>query len=239
MNDKGIFMLTRISDTITVFSICLGFSSLIFTFEGMLKISASLILLCALLDGVDGVIARLEDRCTREFGVMLDSLSDALAFCVSPAFFSYSILSNFSSGHFLNLILIICAVYVAFGMMRLARFNVRYVEKRKRNGFEGLPTTASGIILSTLLILEFYENSLIYLHPIIMLILSILMIGNSYYPKPRKKEVVIPFSILSISFIISVLLSLHITVITGLLIMVAMGVYVLSPLIPYREWIER
>lgn len=178
------------SDTLTVFSACLGFLSVVFAFEGRLDVGVSLILVCALIDGLDGMVARYEggDEQKMRFGVMLDSFSDSIAFCIAPAIISYRVLVGGlpSSRLMADLVLVVCTLYVACGILRLSRFNVLFSSRSM--GFVGLPTTAAGLLLSSLLSLELAVSSshLLLVHGGMMPVLSILMISSLGYPKPTR-----------------------------------------------------
>jgi len=70
-------------------------------------------------DGLDGRIARLT-KTTSRFGEEFDSLADIVAFGVAPAMLFY-----FSVGiHYGKIGSLLSAIYVVFGAIRLARFNV-------------------------------------------------------------------------------------------------------------------
>ena len=178
------------SDTLTVFSACLGFLSVVFAFEGKLGVAVSLILVCAIIDGLDGMVARYEggDEQKMRFGVMLDSFSDSIAFCIAPAIISYRVLVGGlpSSRLMVDLVLVVCALYVACGILRLSRFNVLFSSRSM--GFVGLPTTAAGLLLSSLLSLELVvpTTRLLWAHGVMIPVLSILMISSLVYPKPTR-----------------------------------------------------
>ena len=241
MNLLDILRLTRVSDTITVFSLSLGFSGIVFVFEQHLLYAAVLVIICALLDGVDGVIARFEDRVTRKFGAMLDSFSDGISFCVLPAIIIYALTRSEwvdADIYALDVMLIVCALYVAFGMMRLARFNIL-----EATGFVGIPTTGAGMIMTTMVIIELNipaaisSTTLPVFNLVLLALLSLLMISDIPYPKPTKKPVLAAFSLLPIALIVSSIIGHNLlTVVFGAGVLTCLLLYVLSPVIP---WIER
>jgi CDP-diacylglycerol---serine O-phosphatidyltransferase len=81
--------------------------------------AAAFVLLGAILDSLDGRIARMTGT-QSEFGVQLDSLSDAIAFGVAPALLMHA----FALREFGSIGLAVCCVYAACAIVRLARFNV-------------------------------------------------------------------------------------------------------------------
>lgn len=93
-----------------------------------------------ILDGVDGRVARLT-RTQSEFGMQLDSLADAIAFGVAPAWLFY----HWGLNHLGGFGLFCAFAYAACAMIRLARFNVTHVadEEVDHRFFQGLPTPAA------------------------------------------------------------------------------------------------
>jgi phosphatidylserine synthase len=73
----------RPANVVTSLSICAGFLALVAT-SSQLALATALVLLAALLDVVDGALARRAGG-DRTFGAQLDSLADLLCFCVVPA----------------------------------------------------------------------------------------------------------------------------------------------------------
>ena len=139
---KGLYILPHL---FTFGNAFFGFCSLIFAARGEHAIAAHLILFGALMDMLDGRIARYLGT-TSLFGVQLDSLSDVLSFCCAPAFLYYSwLLSRW------GLIgAMISFLFVMAGMIRLARFNL--IHDKQTLFFLGLPTTMAGCFLVTVLL---------------------------------------------------------------------------------------
>ena len=74
--------------TLTLIGVCLGISSIKFSLDQNYSLAVILLLFAALLDGLDGRVARLIDG-TSEFGKELDSLTDFVSFGIAPAFILY------------------------------------------------------------------------------------------------------------------------------------------------------
>ena len=73
---------------LTLGGVCLGISSIKFSIDGNYVLAVTLILLAAILDALDGRIARLI-KGTSDFGKELDSLTDFVSFGIAPAFIIY------------------------------------------------------------------------------------------------------------------------------------------------------
>ncbi len=117
--------------------------------------AAWFILIAALLDAMDGKLARAIGR-QSEFGKELDSLSDAVSFGLAPSVLLYTMeFSNWSErGDIFGLAgFLLAALPLTFGCYRLARFNVETsVEGKKNSHFAGLPIpAAAGLIVSYVL----------------------------------------------------------------------------------------
>jgi len=103
----------------TAASIFTGIISLTEAVEGRYATAAWLIFLSLIFDGLDGRVARLTHSCSR-FGMEFDSLADLVAFGVAPAMLLY-----LQEGHrYGRLGILVSALFVIFGAIRLARFNV-------------------------------------------------------------------------------------------------------------------
>ena len=140
---------------LTLGGVCLGISSIKFSIDGNFNLAVILILLAAILDALDGRIARLI-KGTSEFGKELDSLTDFVSFGIAPVLILYFWeLNNYGKlGWAIALIYSVCCV------LRLARFNLTKNENDhewKNNFFEGVPSPAGGLLILTPLIYELTE----------------------------------------------------------------------------------
>ena len=73
---------------LTLIGVCLGISSIKFALDDNYDLAVIFLLFAALLDALDGRIARLI-KGTSEFGKELDSLTDFVSFGIAPAFILY------------------------------------------------------------------------------------------------------------------------------------------------------
>ena len=143
---------------LTLGGVCLGISSIKFSIDGNYSLSVVFILLAAILDALDGRIARLI-KGTSEFGKELDSLTDFVSFGIAPVFILYFWeLNKYGKfGWAITLIYSVCCV------LRLARFNLTKIDSQqlwKSNFFEGVPSPAGGILILMPLIYELADFNL-------------------------------------------------------------------------------
>ena len=143
---------------LTLGGVCLGISSIKFSIDGNYSLAVIFILLAAILDALDGRVARLI-KGTSEFGKELDSLTDFVSFGIAPVFILYFWeLNNYGKlGWAITLIYSVCCV------LRLARFNLTKIDEKqlwKSNYFEGVPSPAGGILILMPLIFELSDLNL-------------------------------------------------------------------------------
>lgn len=152
--------------------------------DALLISACWLILLAALLDGVDGKIARLT-RTQSAFGVNFDSLSDLVSFGVAPSILMYSLLGQGNS----RIAISVCILYTICGALRLARFNVQATKEEKKS-FTGLPIPgAAGVVVSAFIVSRDIDS--VWIHrilPILMVFISYLMVSNITYPSFKSVE---------------------------------------------------
>lgn len=138
--------LTRawIPNSVTAFSVFLGYLSIIAAFEGEAVTAAWLIVMAGVCDLFDGRLARMVGG-TSKFGSYFDSLADAINYGVAPSLLFYELYFHRwgVAGALLSFL------PTVFGALRLARFNVISDEEESGGYFVGLPTTmAAGLLAS-------------------------------------------------------------------------------------------
>ena len=209
---------------LTLIGVCIGLTSIRFALDDKFEFAIIAIILAAVIDGLDGRIARLI-KGTSKVGKELDSLTDMISFGVAPAFIMYFWKLN-TLGRFGWLV---CLIYVICVALRLARFNVNSNQDPswKDNFFEGVPSPAGGILVLTPLIISMTDFNYIQLNydiivPTFFIITSLLLISK--FPSYSFKKIVIqrkttifllfgivlffgllliyPFNVISISIII-------------------------------------
>jgi CDP-diacylglycerol---serine O-phosphatidyltransferase len=133
-----------VPNLITLLALCAGLTAIRMAVEHRLDLALAAIVFAALLDGVDGRIARLL-KGTSRFGAELDSLADFVNFGVAPALILYfwALHDLKSVGWIAALVFAICAG------LRLARFNVMIDDPNRPswagNFFTGIPAPAGAI----------------------------------------------------------------------------------------------
>ena len=177
---------------LTLIGVCIGLTSIRFALDGRFELAIIAIMFAALIDGLDGRIARLI-RGTSKVGKELDSLTDMISFGVAPAFIMFFWKLN-TIGRFGWLL---CLVYVICVALRLARFNVNSNQEPswKDNFFEGVPSPAGGILVLTPLIVSLSGFDLFQLNyeiivPAFFIVTSFLLISK--FPSYSFKKIVIP-----------------------------------------------
>jgi CDP-diacylglycerol--serine O-phosphatidyltransferase len=165
---------------LTLGGVCLGISSIKFSIDGNYNLAVTLILFAAILDALDGRIARLI-KGTSEFGKELDSLTDFVSFGIAPVFVLYFWeLSNYGKlGWAITLIYSVCCV------LRLARFNLTKVDDNqewKKNFFEGIPSPAGGLLILMPLIYDLTDLNIGFdikiLTPYLTIAIAILLVSK-------------------------------------------------------------
>lgn len=130
---------------VTLLALCMGLTAIRFAFEGRFEHAVIAIMVAAVLDGLDGRIARAL-RGTSRFGAELDSLADFIDFGVAPALVLYfwGLHEIKGAGWVAALIFAIAAA------LRLARFNVMIDDPDKPawhgHFFTGMPAPAGAIL---------------------------------------------------------------------------------------------
>lgn len=197
-----------IPNAITLTSMCLGLTALRCSYvRENIHFSLALLLLAALLDGIDGKIAR-KLKVESPTGAQLDSLADFLNFCVTPALIAYE-------WHLKDLYVFGWAATLAFlvgGAYRLARFNVMYTkgtENVSTNYFVGIPTPAGAFLIFLPMVLQLkgyiHTTSSIYTG-LYIVGLAGLMIGHIKTPSNRLFYItkkIAPFALILLGAMIS------------------------------------
>lgn len=167
----------------TASSAFLGVISIIASINGHFIKAIIYIVLSLILDGLDGRVARLT-KTTSKFGVEFDSLADLVAFGVAPSILFYCTIGL----GFGKLGALVSAMFVVFGAIRLARFNVT-TGTYEPNVFIGLPIPTAAIVSSLWVgmwleygFLRGFEWGII----IVQIMLSLLMVSNIRYPSFKK-----------------------------------------------------
>ncbi|HUZ91393.1 MAG TPA: CDP-diacylglycerol--serine O-phosphatidyltransferase [Methylocella sp.] len=134
-----------VPNLVTLLALCMGLTAIRFAIEGQFEIAVVAVITAAILDGLDGRIARVL-RGTSRFGAELDSLADFVDFGVAPALILYfwGLHEMKSFGWFAALVFAIAAA------LRLARFNVMIDDPNRppwqAHFFTGMPAPGGAIV---------------------------------------------------------------------------------------------
>ncbi|TCB48638.1 CDP-diacylglycerol--serine O-phosphatidyltransferase [Acinetobacter sp. ANC 4779] len=209
---RGIYLWPNLITTAALLS---GFYSIIASMNGDFTQAIYAIFLAALLDGLDGRVARAIGA-QSAFGEQYDSLSDLLAFGVAPAILMYS-----WSLHDLGRIgLACCFVYTACAAFRLARFNVQIGVVDKRY-FIGVASPLAAILIITLVwvgsdfpaIFDLREVGIQIVNAVLIVAVGLLMISNiKYYSFKTLDRKRVPFAVLPIAVFIFAAITYNIPV---------------------------
>ena len=191
VTDKKTNARVILPNMLTLIGVCIGLSSIRFALDGKFEFAIIAIMFAALIDGLDGRIARLI-KGTSKVGKELDSLTDMISFGVAPAFIMYFWKLN-TLGRFGWLL---CLIYVICVALRLARFNVNtgQAPSWRDNFFEGVPSPAGGILVLTPLIFSLTSFDFININydiivPVFFITTSLLLISK--FPSYSFKKIVI------------------------------------------------
>ena len=135
---KGLYVLPN---AITLAALFSGFYAIVMAINGRFELSCIAVFCAALLDSLDGRVARMTNS-QSAFGEQMDSLSDMVSFGAAPALIVYIwALKDLGKAGWIP-----AFVYISGAALRLARFNVNIgvVDKRV---FQGLPSPAAAAIV--------------------------------------------------------------------------------------------
>jgi CDP-diacylglycerol--serine O-phosphatidyltransferase len=138
---RGIYLLPNLFTTAALF---FGFFAIVAAMNGRFTAAAVAVLVAAIMDGLDGRVARLTNT-QSDFGAEYDSLSDMVSFGVAPALIVYVwALDDLASlgWKFANLAWVAAFLYAACAGLRLARFNTQ-IGKADKRFFQGLASPAA------------------------------------------------------------------------------------------------
>jgi CDP-diacylglycerol--serine O-phosphatidyltransferase len=135
-----------VPNVITLLAICAGLTAIRLSTEGRMELAVAAIVFAAVLDGIDGRVARMI-KGQSKFGAELDSLADFVNFGVAPGLILYFWqLHELNNGGW-----IAAMVFAISGGLRLARFNATMDDPNKPpfavNFFTGVPAPAAAVIV--------------------------------------------------------------------------------------------
>ncbi|MFP4175466.1 MAG: CDP-alcohol phosphatidyltransferase family protein [Halobacteriales archaeon] len=205
-------------DFVSLMNAGFGFIALIAVAYDDFAVAAGMVLVGAIADGLDGIIARRTS--SGELGVDIDSLSDIVSFGIAPAFLAHYVARETSL-----LLSLVPIVYVLAALVRLAGYNVRDVDSR---GFTGVPSTFAGVFVVVLFLSGLPE--LIGAEGLVLVtatvILAYMMLVEISYPEIRDRHAVVAGAVVALTVVFPIAYD---AVLAKLLLVALLGYIVLAP----------
>ncbi|RCW43562.1 CDP-diacylglycerol--serine O-phosphatidyltransferase [Halopolyspora algeriensis] len=231
-NNPGVRFLPN---AITVLAMCAGLSAVQFALSNQIQGAIAAVGVAAVLDGLDGRIARLLDATTK-MGAELDSLSDAMSFGVAPALTLYVWqLQGNRIGWVVSLVFAVCMI------LRLARFNTLLDDTEQpiftKEFFVGVPAPAAGLLalLPLVVTARIGHDGWWSAQPVVMVwIMAIAALAVSRVPTLSLKTVKVPASTVAPLLVLVGLLAAGIIVYPLVFLAVALTLYLVH--IPYAVY---
>jgi CDP-diacylglycerol--serine O-phosphatidyltransferase len=224
-------------NAVTVLALCSGLTAVRFALDGRFDLCVAAIAAAALFDALDGGLARLLDASSR-IGAELDSLSDLIAFGVSPALLFYIWRLD---GNRLGWVFAVCMA------LRLARFNTLIDAEQRwpfaKEFFVGVPAPAAALIGGLPLLLWLQLGDGWWSTPLTVGLWALLAAGLmvSRLPTISLKTARVPTRLIPPALVL-VGLGFAVLVVAPFLLMsaIAIGYLLLLPFTIYRyEWLKR
>ena len=172
----------HIPNTVTCLNLFSGCIACVMAFEGNYLLALVFIVLGAIFDFFDGMLARLL-HAPSPIGKELDSLADDISFGIAPAVIVFSLFKEVHYPAFLEglqaYIPYLAFLIAIFSALRLAKFNI---DERQTSSFIGLPTPANALFWASLTVgahsfLTSTTFNAIYLF-ILVLVFSLLLVAE-------------------------------------------------------------
>lgn len=196
----------------TLIGLCAGLTSIRMSIEGRYELALAAIVFAALLDGIDGRVARLLKASSR-FGAELDSLADFVNFGVAPAFLIFT----WGLGDLKSLGWICVMIFALASALRLARFNVALDDDKPKwqtAYFSGMPTPAAAIVVLLPVYIEHLGFTQVRTSPLMLdvilvytLVIAFMMVSTiptfsgKLLGERISREYVLPLFMLAVGFV--------------------------------------
>lgn len=141
LRESGKKRLFMVPFLFTFANACFGLLSILYALDDYYTIAAYCIIGASIVDMLDGRLARALGS-TTSLGMELDSLCDAVSFCLAPAILLYEIYFYYDG----LLALITVGIYLCAGLFRLAKFNITC--DQQKNAFIGMPTPIGALLVA-------------------------------------------------------------------------------------------
>jgi CDP-diacylglycerol--serine O-phosphatidyltransferase len=204
---RGIFLLPSL---LTLANLFFGFMSILLTFHGRYRMAALWIVLAALMDGMDGLVARAM-KAPSDFGIELDSLSDTVSFGLATSVLLYFWGMKLAGAP----AIFFSFLFLTAGVLRLARYNVRTRLQPERKHYQGLTVPSAAIFMSSLVVFHpapLETRELAFLLALLTVLIALCMVSTFPYRNYMKVRT-----------------SHRIDILTALLLTVTLGGFIFYP----------
>jgi CDP-diacylglycerol---serine O-phosphatidyltransferase len=188
---RDLLLLKLLPNLVSILALCSGLTAIRYAIGGNIAMAVFLIGIAAILDGLDGRLARML-KSESAIGAELDSLCDLVNFGVTPALVLYL----WDLREEANLGWIACLVYAVCCMLRLARFNVGSKspgEAAEKTVFIGVPSPAGALLVLSPIYLAFTSDDAVHLPPLLvaawMVGVGVLMISHVRTPSLKRMTI--------------------------------------------------
>jgi CDP-diacylglycerol--serine O-phosphatidyltransferase len=176
---KPIYGISVIPSLFSLTNLFFGFMSVLMTFHGRYRTAAFLIIIAALMDGLDGLVARATHT-PSDFGIELDSLADAVSFGLATSILLYYWGMEMAGPP----AVFFSFVFLTAGVLRLARYNVRSHAPSDRKHYQGLTVPSAAMFMAA--IVNFHPVPLAtrqsgFLVAVLTLVVSLFMVSTFPY----------------------------------------------------------
>ena len=207
---KKLALVQLLPNFVTVGALCAGLTAVRFATEGRFGVAVTLIIAAAVMDGLDGRIARLL-KSTSEIGAELDSLCDLVNFGVAPALIMYlwALQDMRAEGW------IAALIYVVACLLRLARFNIgNRAPDNDGSTFQGVPSPAGAMLCLLPIFLDYSWDVALPYAPVFIAVwiafVGSLMVGRFRTPSFKRVTVYaenVSFVLLGFAVLVAALLT--------------------------------
>ncbi len=193
---SNIALASLIPNIVTLFALCIGSTAIRYSLDFKFETAVSLIVIAAIIDGLDGRIARFLNL-SSNFGAQLDSLADLVNFGIAPGVTIY--IWSLSKIPYKGIGWAIVLFYIVCSAFRLARFNAGAAGVHKEKSgpnmlstFEGVPMPAAAVLSMIPMMVSFCDyNIAIYSGAIAVYVIIVAVLMVSSIPTPSIKNITI------------------------------------------------
>lgn len=177
MKNKNVLYRLVPTDTFNILNGIFGIFAIFSALEGNNYHALIFVLLAILADGIDGITARIYDS---ELSRYLNEFSNITSFCIAPCIATYNVYNIHDNIIFFS----VASLFLISGVLHLINYHIN-----EKNYFIGIPTTASAIIIMSLVYISFPLWSVIC----IFVALAVLMVTPITYPRIERSWAIAAF----------------------------------------------